>query len=126
MRYLEGFSVVRDVVHEPGAGQVLVIDGAGLATGALFGDRLAEIAVRNGWAGWSSMDWIRDRDEINAMDIGVKALGTIPVRANIQGPGERDVVVAFEECASFRGCASWPTGTASSCCRRASRKPAST
>jgi len=95
VRYLEGFGIVRDVVHEPGAGQVLVIDGAGLATGALFGDRLAEIAVRNGWAGVVVHGLIRDRDEINAMDIGVKALGTIPVRANIQGPGERDVVVAF-------------------------------
>jgi regulator of ribonuclease activity A len=93
--YRDGFSLLRDMVHEPGAGKVLVIDGAGMMSGALFGDRMAELAVRNGWAGIVVNGLIRDRAEIDGMAIGVKALGTIPARADIQHPGERDVTVSF-------------------------------
>ncbi|HSV82346.1 MAG TPA: ribonuclease E activity regulator RraA [Ramlibacter sp.] len=95
VRYRDGISVVRDLVNQPGGGQVLVIDGAGLASGALFGDIMAGIAIRNGWAGVVVNGFIRDCAEIDAMDIGVKALGTIPKRANIAGPGELDVAVSF-------------------------------
>jgi len=95
VRFREGFKVIRDVVQEPGAGLVLVVDGAGMMTAALFGDRLGEIAVRNGWAGVIVNGFIRDRAEIDALPIGVKALGTHPRRANISAPGERDVPVSF-------------------------------
>jgi regulator of ribonuclease activity A len=95
-RYRDGLSAVRDLLHQPGQGQVLVIDGAGLAWRALFGDVLAALAVRNGWEGVVVHGAVRDRAEIDAMDIGVKALATVPRRADLgAGPGERDVAVTF-------------------------------
>lgn len=74
---------------------MLVIDGAGLKWRALFGDVMAGIVVRNGWAGVVVHGQIRDRAEIDMMDIGVKALGTAPRRADIGGLEEADVSVAF-------------------------------
>jgi regulator of ribonuclease activity A len=94
-RYRDGISVLRDMINQPGHGQVLVIDGAGLKWRALFGDVMARLAVRNGWAGVVVHGQIRDRAELETMDIGVKALGTAPRRADIGGPGEADVAVAF-------------------------------
>ena len=38
---------------------------------------------------------IRDADEINSMDIGVKALGTVPKRGERTGAGELGVPVSF-------------------------------
>ena len=94
-RYRDGISVLRDMINQPGHGQVLVIDGAGLKWRALFGDVMARLAVRNGWAGVVVHGQIRDRAELDTMDIGVKALGTAPRRADIGGLGEADVAVAF-------------------------------
>jgi regulator of ribonuclease activity A len=62
---------------------------------ALFGDVMAELAARNGWAGLVIHGVVRDADELNTIDIGVKALGTVPKRGNRTGAGERDVSVHF-------------------------------
>ncbi|MGB3068051.1 MAG: ribonuclease E activity regulator RraA [Ottowia sp.] len=97
--YRDGFSLVRDAVHQSGHGKVLVIDGAGQATGALFGDVMAGIAARNGWAGVVVNGAIRDTAEIDTMDIGVKALGTLPNRASLRNPGEMDLEVRFGDIA---------------------------
>jgi len=94
-RFGGGLKALRDLVNEPGHGQVLVIDGAGMNTRALFGDVMAGLAMRNGWAGVVVNGAIRDRAEIDGMEIGVKALGTVPRRAQPAGPGERDVPVSF-------------------------------
>lgn len=95
MRYLDGFGIVRELVHQNGQGQVLVVDGCGAANGALFGDVMASIAISNGWEGIVVNGAIRDSMEIETMDIGVKALGTLPNRANLDGPGQSDVSVTF-------------------------------
>ena len=94
-RFGGGLKALRDLVNESGHGQVLVIDGAGMVSRALFGDVMAGLAIRNGWAGVVVNGAIRDRAEIDAMDIGVKALGTVPRRAQPTGAGERDVPVTF-------------------------------
>src|SRR6059058_5580223 len=88
VRYRQGLGAMRELVNQPGQGQVLVIDGAGLAWRALFGDVMAALAVRNGWEGVVVHGAVRDRAEIDAMDLGVKALATVPRRADISaGPG---------------------------------------
>lgn len=94
-RYAGGLKPLRDLVNEPGEGKVLVIDGAGMLSRALFGDVMAGLAARNGWAGVVVNGVIRDRAEIDAMDFGVKALGTVPRRADKDGGGERDMAVTF-------------------------------
>lgn len=43
-----------------------------------MGDRIAEIAVSNGWSGVVINGAIRDREAISGLPIGVKALGSNP------------------------------------------------
>jgi regulator of ribonuclease activity A len=56
---------------------------------------MAAAASRNGWAGLVIHGVIRDADEINGMDMGVKALGTVPKRGERTGAGELDAPVSF-------------------------------
>jgi regulator of ribonuclease activity A len=94
-RYTDGISALRVLINQAGNGQVLVIDAGGLEWRALFGDVMAGLVTRNGWVGVIVNGMIRDRAEIDEMDIGVKALGTIPRRADIGGRGEMDLPVHF-------------------------------
>ncbi|MDB5947737.1 MAG: putative regulator of ribonuclease, partial [Ramlibacter sp.] len=86
---------MRDVISQRGDGCVLVIDGGGSLARALFGDVMAAVAVRNGWAGLVINGAIRDCVEIDAMDIGVKALGTVPRRGERTAAGDVDIPVTF-------------------------------
>jgi regulator of ribonuclease activity A len=95
IRCHEDIALMRDVVGQPGHDQVLVIDGGGSLARALFGDVMAALAVRNGWAGLVINGVIRDAVEIDGMEIGVKALGTVPRRGERTGAGEVDVPVHF-------------------------------
>jgi regulator of ribonuclease activity A len=95
VRCFEDIALMRDTVNQPGLGQVLVIDGGGSLARALFGDVMAGVATRNGWAGLVIHGAIRDRVAIDGMDIGVKALGTVPRRGERTGAGEVDVPVHF-------------------------------
>jgi regulator of ribonuclease activity A len=95
IRCHEDIALMRDMVGQPGHGNVLVIDGGGSLARALFGDVMAALAVRNGWAGLVINGAIRDAVEIDAMPIGVKALGTVPKRGERTGAGEVDVPVQF-------------------------------
>lgn len=88
-------ALMRNLVTQPGPGQVLVIDGGGSFARALFGDVMAGMASRNGWAGVVVHGVIRDGVEIDAIDIGVKALGTVPKRAGRNGSGQVDVPLSF-------------------------------
>jgi regulator of ribonuclease activity A len=95
LRVHEDIALMRDMVGQPGHGQVLVIDGGGSMARAIFGDVMAGVASRNGWAGVIIHGAIRDGLEIDGMDIGVKALGTVPKRGQRTGAGEVDVPVTF-------------------------------
>lgn len=61
----------------------------------MLGDMLAAKAAANGWSGVLMYGLIRDSVEIAGMDLGVKALGTHPLKSVKNGVGERDVVVRF-------------------------------
>lgn len=91
-------------LNQPGHDRVLVIDGGGSARRALFGDRLAELAMRNGWRGLVINGAIRDAQEINAMDLGVKALVTAPRRGEKSKDGLINVPVTFGEVTFTPGC----------------------
>ena len=54
-----------------------------------------KIVLRNGWAGVVANGVIRDSEEIDAMEIGVKALGTAPNRPSLAGEGTSDITVTF-------------------------------
>ena len=104
LRVDEDIALMRDMVGSDGHGQVLVIDGGGSLRRAIFGDVMAAVASRNGWAGLIIHGAIRDGCEIDAMDIGVKALGTVPKRGQRTGAGEADVPVSFGGVTFTPGC----------------------
>lgn len=87
----EDNSLVKACVGEPGEGRVIVVDGGGSRRRALLGDMLAEQAAANGWAGLVINGVIRDVDEIGAIALGVQALGTVPVKTDKRGEGQRDI-----------------------------------
>lgn len=95
VKCFEDNSLVREAVAEPGDGRVLVVDAGGSRRCAMLGDLLAAKAVENGWAGVVLNGLIRDSADIATMDLGVKALGTHPLKSVKNGVGERDVRVRF-------------------------------
>lgn len=97
VRAFEDNSRVREAVHEPGRGRVLLVDGGGSLARAMLGDLLAAKAVENGWNGVIVLGAIRDSHAMAAMDLGVKALGTVPRKTERKGAGERDVVLSIGE-----------------------------
>jgi len=95
VRLFEDNSLVSSALEEPGNGRVLVIDGGESMRCALVGDRLAQLANTNRWAGIIVSGCIRDAAVIAGIDIGVKALGTNPRKSVKRNSGERDVPVIF-------------------------------
>lgn len=79
--------------HPDPAGRVLVIDGGGSFRTALVGDLIAGIGADRGWAGIVVHGCIRDSVAINALPIGIKALGTNPRKSSKTGAGTVDAVV---------------------------------
>jgi regulator of ribonuclease activity A len=95
VRCLEDNRLVREVLSEPGAGRVLVVDGAGSLRTALVGDRIAGLGQANGWAGLVVHAAVRDVVALRGLDLGVKALGSNPRRSAKAGAGQVDVPVTF-------------------------------
>lgn len=95
LKVFEDNVLVRSALETPGEGRVLVVDGGGSLRCALVGGNLGVLAEKNGWAGILVNGCIRDSDEINACDIGVRALATHPQRSVRKGIGERDLRVTI-------------------------------
>jgi regulator of ribonuclease activity A len=91
----EDNSAVRSLLEEDGNGRVLVVDGGGSLRCALVGDKLAQLAVDNGWAGIVVNGCVRDSAALDEMSIGVKALGTMPRRSEKGGGGHAGLPVNF-------------------------------
>ena len=87
--------LVRQALEEPGNGRVLVVDGGASDRRALLGDKLASIALQNGWTGILINGCIRDSATIAGLDLGVMALGTCPLPSDKDGEGRRDEMVRF-------------------------------
>ncbi len=95
LKIFEDNSLVREAFAENGKGKVLVIDGGGSLRCALVGDQLAILAQKNGWEGAIVYGCIRDSADINAIDIGVRALNTHPQKSIKKGVGDRSINVTF-------------------------------
>lgn len=91
----EDNSKVREAVAREGKGCVLVIDAGASLRCAMLGDLLAAKAVKNGWEGIIMNGLIRDTEDIAKMDLGVKALGTFPLKSVKRGLGTHNIPIAF-------------------------------
>lgn len=93
LKVFEDNALVRSTLETPGDGRVLVIDGGGSLRRALVGGQLGLLAQDNGWAGIVVNGCIRDTEEINACEIGVRALGAHPQKSAKKGAGDSNVRV---------------------------------
>lgn len=95
VKCFEDNSKVKSTLETPGGGRVLVVDGGGSLRCALLGDMLADLAVKNNWSGIVVFGLIRDSEDINDINIGVMALGTIPLKSNKRNEGQTGITVSF-------------------------------
>jgi regulator of ribonuclease activity A len=91
----EDNSRIKEQLAEPGNGKVLVVDGGGSLRHALIGDLIAAGAVENGWSGVIIHGACRDVDVLSGLDIGVLALGCVPIKSVRRGEGQLNGPVRF-------------------------------
>jgi len=78
-KVFEDNALVRSLLETAGNARVLlVVDGGGSLRCALVGGMLADLGVRNGWAGIVVYVCVRDCQELAAQSIGIKALASHP------------------------------------------------
>lgn len=95
VKCFEDNSLVKSQLSTPGAGRVLVVDGGASLRRALLGDLIAASAQAQGWAGILIYGAVRDVDAIAAMDLGVQALGSSPLKTEKRGLGDLNVALRF-------------------------------
>ena len=88
-------SYVKELLNSDGDGKVLVVDADGISTVALLGDMIAEAGVRNNWSGIVINGYVRDIDILSKLDIGVQAIGTMPVRSEKKSQGQVGIDISF-------------------------------
>ena len=70
-------------------------DGGASPRRALLGDQIAAAFAGNGWAGIVIYGYVRDVEVLATTDLGIQALGAIPVKTDKRGLGDRAVPVTF-------------------------------
>lgn len=77
-------------------GKVLVIDGGASLRRALLGGNLGAAAARNGWAGLVIDGCVRDVAELALLDVGIRALASMPLPTEKRNEGQKDVPVQIQ------------------------------
>lgn len=77
-------------------GKVLVVDGGGSLRRALLGGNLGAAAARNGWAGMVIDGCVRDVLELAALDLGIRALASMPLPTERRGAGQQDIALQVQ------------------------------
>jgi len=75
---------------------VLVVDGGGSLRRALVGGLIGASAARNGWAGVVVDGCVRDVAELATQQVGIRALGLIPMPTDRKNQGQRGVEVHIQ------------------------------
>ena len=95
LKVFEDNVLVRATLETPGNGRVLVVDGGGSLRCALVGGNLGVLAEKNGWAGIVVHGCVRDSAELNACDVGIRALALHPQRSVRKGAGDKELQVVI-------------------------------
>ena len=96
LQCLEDNTSVREAVQSAGHGRVLVVDGGGSLRRALLGGNLAAAAEKNGWAGVVIHGAVRDVEEMARCQIGIRALGLLPMATDKRHSGVVDVPIQIQ------------------------------
>jgi regulator of ribonuclease activity A len=83
IRCFEDNSRLKECSTQPGQGKVLVVDGGGSRRCALIGDVIAADCANNGWEGVVVLGCVRDVAALRSVDLGIRALGSVP-RASVR------------------------------------------
>lgn len=95
VKCFEDRELIDQVLSEPGEGKVLLIDGGGSLRRALLDTESVQIAIDNNWEGIVCYGAVREVDSLGDYEIGILAVGAIPVNADASGVGEIDIPVNF-------------------------------
>ncbi|MDA9558172.1 ribonuclease E activity regulator RraA [Vibrio sp.] len=95
VKCFEDCGIIREVLEHDGLGRVLLIDGGGSLRRALIDVDTASIAVENNWEGIVVYGAVREVDELDELDLGIQAMGSIPVGASEDSIGNIDIPVNF-------------------------------
>ena len=96
VKCFEDNTLVKAAVDSPGHGRVLVVDGGASLRRALVGGNLGKAAARNGWAGVLVDGCVRDSAELAECDVGIRALGLMPLPTEKRQEGQSDVAVQVQ------------------------------
>ncbi|MCW5663605.1 MAG: ribonuclease E activity regulator RraA [Piscinibacter sp.] len=96
VKCFEDNTPVKAALESPGAGRVLVVDGAGSLRRALVGGNIAAAAAKNGWAGVLVDGAVRDKAELAAADVGLVALALMPLPTERKAPGQTGIAVQVQ------------------------------
>lgn len=96
VKCFEDNSLVKAALDTPGQGRVLVVDGGASLRRALVGGNLGAAGAKNGWAGIVVDGCVRDSAELAACDLGIRALGLMPLPTEKRNEGQRDVAVQIQ------------------------------
>lgn len=95
VKCLDDNSLIKEQLNSTGLNRILVVDAKGINNVALLGDIMAGTAIRNKWSGIIINGYVRDIDILETMNIGVQALGTMPVKSEKRGLGEVGIEISF-------------------------------
>lgn len=95
VKCFEDNSLVKAQGSEDGQGKVLVVDGGASTRRALLGDQIALALANNGWQGIIIYGYVRDVEALAQTDLGIQAMGAIPVKTDKRGIGDLNVPVTF-------------------------------
>jgi regulator of ribonuclease activity A len=88
-------SRVAELVQTEGRGRVMVVDSGGATNYALLGDRLAQLAADNGWAGIVIYGCVRDVEILESIPLGIMAVNAIPRKTIKRNTGNVGVAVSI-------------------------------
>ncbi len=96
VKCFEDNSLVRATLEQAGQGRVLVVDGGASLRRALMGGKLGALAAAQGWAGVLIDGCVRDVAELAVCDVGIRALGAMPLPPAKRNEGQTDVPVQVQ------------------------------
>ena len=88
-------SFLKQSFEQDGTGKVLVVDASASMRCAMMGDMMAALGAGNGWQGVIINGCIRDSADVANVNIGVKALATIPRKSTKRNQGVLNIPVHF-------------------------------
>ena len=96
VKCFEDNTTVREILATPGQGRVLVVDGGGSLRRALVGGNIGASAAKHGWAGVLIDGAVRDKAELAACAVGLRALALMPLPTERRIAGQIDVPVSIQ------------------------------